>query len=244
MARPSKRLRRSDSYGFMARSMGLVSRSQGQRRRRFSAQPAERPPQTALGPSTTSQTGVRYTGRVPNARLQVSVGRTTTVTVDGWPGPASPYHMTTKDDLDLPQRSDLPAAAQQLVPRRSRQGGKAKGRILRCVQTGGPLLKPIVVGLIAYSLSAKVVVVVGVGVVKFKHEADADQIETLMLACAQEIARNLGRDCLRWKVHHLNAAKRAESFGFRRLGRSSSRHRSDRGAILLERCRSSDQPSP
>lgn len=180
---------------------------------------------------------------MPNARLQVSVGRATTVIVDGWPGPASPYYMTTKDDLD-PQRSDWPASAQQLVPRRSRRGGKAKGRILRCVQTGGPLLKPIVVGLIAYSLSAKAVLVVGVGVVKFKHDADADQIEALMLACAQEIARSLDRDCLRWKVHQPHAAKRAESFGFKRLGRSSSRHRSDRGAILLERCRSSDQPSP
>jgi hypothetical protein len=174
---------------------------------------------------------------VPIARLEVTIGKTTTVLVDGWPLPASPFSITTSTDLTLPQRSEWPTALRGLIVRRSRRGGVAKGRILRCVQSGGPLKAPIVVGMLAFSFSAKNLVVVGLGCARFKHDAEASQIEALMLSCAQEIARKLGRDCIRWKLHGPAAVKHAEGFGFKRLGRSSARHRSDRGAILMERCR-------
>jgi hypothetical protein len=166
-------------------------------------------------------------------------GRRTEVAVEGWPGADAPYQVTSSAAGSVPSDAELPENLREALGKRAARGGAGKGRVLRCLQVGGPLREPIVVGGLAYHVDGTSVEITALGTVTFKHEPEVSAIETVLIACAQEVSRLLGSDCVRWTVHSDAAAQRARSkHEFRRLSRARASGRwRRRGAILMERCR-------
>jgi hypothetical protein len=164
-------------------------------------------------------------------------GRRTEISVSGWPGPSSPYQVTSSSALRLPSVADWPPTLRQAIGARTVRGGAAKGRILYCLQTGGGLVEPIVVGYVLLHVDDRTVLVLDCESVRFKHDPDATTIEVLLLACSQEIARRIGSSCLYRKVYGAANARRARlKFEFKRLPAAHPLQRNNRGAIILERC--------
>jgi hypothetical protein len=163
--------------------------------------------------------------------------RRTEINISGWPGPSSPYQVTSASAAPLPTDADWPPTLRQAVGTRAARGGAEKGRILYCVQAGGGLVEPIVVGFALLHVDDRTVLVLECGPVLFKHDPDATTIEVLLLACSQEIARRIGSNCLYRKVYGAANARRAGvKFEFKRLPAAHPLQRNNRGAIILERC--------
>jgi hypothetical protein len=173
----------------------------------------------------------------PDLIRVVRRGRQTEIIVDRWPGASSPYQVTSSSAVRLPLEIDWPAALRQALGTRAAHGGAEKGRILYCLQAGGGLIEPIVVGYVLLHVDGKTVLVLECGAVLFKHDPDARAIEVLLLACSQEIAQRFGSHCLYRKVYGAANSRRASlKFEFRRLPAAHPIQRSNRGAIILERC--------
>ncbi|MGH7642429.1 MAG: hypothetical protein ACRENX_05335 [Candidatus Dormibacteria bacterium] len=159
----------------------------------------------------------------------------TEVFVTAWPGPSSPYRVESSNKATIPADAEWPAHLRGLIGTRSGHGGTEKGRILYCVQSEGPLIESATVGALAYHLDRTRVLLTALGTVRFKHGTDIHLIHALLLACALEVARCLGSDCLYWVVHQEAAALQArQDFGFRRLARDHPVQRRNRRAIVLQ----------
>jgi hypothetical protein len=173
----------------------------------------------------------------PDLMRVVHRRRRTEITVSGWPGSSSPYQVTSSSDVRLPADADWPPALRQALGARAAHGGDDKGRRLFCVQAGGGLVEPIVVGCVLLHVDDRSVLVIECVSVLFKHDPDATTIEVLLLACSQEVARRLGSNCLYRKVYGAANARRARlKFEFKRLPAAHPLQRNNRGAIILERC--------
>lgn len=154
----------------------------------------------------------------------------TTVTVSRWPSDDAPYQISTAAQArDI---SGLPQPLRKAISRRNQHGGTAKGRVLYAEQMGLRSERITVGALILHVTQKRDIEILNLGTAYFKEGQDRMQVVSLMLACVDKIAIELGCSAVTWLAHNKQAANAAAAFGFRRLRRGRS---TPRGTICCSR---------
>ncbi len=135
-----------------------------------------------------------------------------------------------------PEGCQWPNALARALSSRRRDLGDHKGRVLYGFQVRWGFQERIAVGALAYHLENGVIRILHVGTTREKQGIAAAQVVTLLILCAETIARKHGCDRIEWTVSDDDAADSASrTFGFRRVRKSDRRQKKLRGRILLER---------
>lgn len=153
-----------------------------------------------------------------------------------WGGMAAGYLVESSNICGHPEGSRWPGRLVGALAIRRQDGGEHKGRVLYAFQIRWPTQGRLTVGALAYHLEDRMIRILQVGTTSDKEGIRALQIITLLVLCAQEIARLHGCNRLEWLVSNEPTARDAcTNHGFRRVRKSDRRQRGLRGRILLER---------